>query len=204
MYIRTVLILFISLVLCFGCNPNSKQKLNSIDAPKKTIAKVETSIISDAFKYCSKNRLDTQIVMLVNLSSHSGNYRFFVVKFSSKDTLLRGLVTHGHCQQYEGRTANFSNTIGSNCSSEGKYKIGKKYTGTFGTAYKLHGLDSTNCYAFDRFVVLHSHSCVPDQEQEDDICLSEGCPTVSPTFLKKLEPILDEAEKPLLLWVYKD
>ena len=100
--------------------------------------------------------------------------------------------------------ASFSNVLGSNCSSEGKYIIGNKYSGVFGTAYKLHGLDSTNSNAFSRFVVLHSHSCVPDEEQEDDICASEGCPTVSPITLKILEPYLDNASKPILLWIYKE
>jgi hypothetical protein len=41
--------------------------------------------------------------------------------------------------------------------------------------------------AFKRFVVLHSHECVPETEVQDEICQSDGCPTVSPQFLQQLK-----------------
>jgi len=204
MHTKTLAIFLLSTFLCIGCKPSTKKKVQRAKEAITVHIPADTTKINEAYTYCKKNKLNTQVALLVNLTQHSGNYRFFAVNLLNKDTLLRGLVTHGHCQQFEGRMATFSNQIGSNCSSEGRYKVGGKYTGMFGTAYKLHGLDSTNCNAFDRFVVLHSHSCVPDKEQADDICTSEGCPTISPNFLKSLEPFIDEAKKPLLLWVYKD
>jgi len=41
-----------------------------------------------------------------------------------------------------------------------------------------------------------------DEEWEDDICQSEGCPTVSPNVLEQLMPYLDNLRKPVLLWIY--
>ena len=35
------------------------------------------------------------------------------------------------------------------------------------------------------------------------ICQSDGCPTVSPNFLKELQPILDKSSKPVLLWIFQ-
>ena len=98
----------------------------------------------------------------------------------------------------------FSNKANSYCTSLGKYKIGKSYSGKFGMAYKLYGLENTNNNAFDRFVVLHSHSCVPNNEIFPvPICVSLGCPTVSPAFfLDKLKAYLDESLQPVLLWIY--
>jgi hypothetical protein len=85
----------------------------------------------------------------------------------------------------------------------GKYKVGYSYNGRFGLAYKLYGLDKTNDKAFERFVVLHSHDCVPETEVKDDICQSDGCPTVSPGFLQYLKPIINASKKPVLLWIYE-
>ena len=201
MYIKSsFLALCIFLIGCTKCS-----KLSPIK-PKKAAELIypsDSTRLKNALDYCTQNNLNTELAILIDLSKHSGNYRFFLVDLQGCDTLLRGLCTHGHCKEFEGRIANFSNQVGSNCSSLGKYKVGGKYTGSFGTSYKLHGLDSSNSNAFARFVVLHSHSCVPNVAQEDDICLSEGCPTISPALLSNLEPYLDEANKPILLWVYQ-
>ncbi len=137
------------------------------------------------------------------MSLPSGQNRFFVYNLK-KDTLQNsGLVTHGSCNQYwlEGRK--YGNTVGCGCTSLGKYKVGHSYNGRFGLAYKLYGLDKTNDKAFERFVVLHSHECVPETEVKDDICQSDGCPTVSPGFLQYLKPIINASKKPVLLWIYE-
>ena len=111
-------------------------------------------------------------------------------------------MAHGHCKK-QLIEVEFSNVEGSNCSSEGKYAIGEKYTGKFGTSFKLKGLDSSNNNAYSRYIVLHSHSCVPDEESFLPICPSEGCPTVSPNMLQRLEGLIDNSEKPILIWIYK-
>lgn len=153
--------------------------------------------------FADQKGYNARVCFLVDMSLPSGQNRFFVYDLE-KDTIVQaGLVTHGRCNQdwLEGRK--YGNTIGCGCTSLGKYKIGYSYTGRFGLAYKLHGLDKTNDNAFSRFVVLHSHECVPGTEITDDICQSDGCPTVSPGFLQYLKPILDESKKPVLLWIYQ-
>lgn len=83
-------------------------------------------------------------------------------------------------------------------------KIGSSYKGKFGLAYKLHGLDATNSNAYKRFVVLHSHECVPENETAPlPICQSDGCPTVSPDFLKTLSIIIDSSKRAVLLSIYE-
>ena len=112
--------------------------------------------------------------------------------------MIEGLVCQGSCNGNEETL--FSNVVGSGCSSLGHYKIGEKYNGDFGTAYKLYGLDDTNSNAYERFVVLHSHSCVPLKEVNYEICLSLGCPTINPNILRAIEPILDNSAKPIIIW----
>ena len=82
-------------------------------------------------------------------------------------------------------------------------RTGDTFKGRFGLAFKLYGLDKTNDKAFERYVVLHGHSCVPEVEVADEICQSDGCPTVSPSFLQYLKPIIKNSKKPVLLWIYE-
>jgi hypothetical protein len=128
--------------------------------------------------------------------------RFFVYDLNKDSIINSGLVTHGRCNEYwlEGRK--YGNAPGCGCTSLGKYKVGNAYQGRFGLAFKLYGLDKTNDKAFERFVVLHSHSCVPETEVNNEICQSDGCPTVAPGFLKQLEPLIKGSHKPVLLWIF--
>jgi hypothetical protein len=136
------------------------------------------------------------------MSLPSGQNRFFAFDLRGDSVINAGLVTHGRCNEWwlEGRK--YGNTPGCGCTSLGRYKIGNRYQGKFGLAFKLYGLDSTNDKAFERFVVLHSHRCVPEEVIPGDICQSDGCPTVSPGLLNKLNLIITKSRQPLLLWIY--
>ncbi|BAV05828.1 L,D-transpeptidase catalytic domain [Filimonas lacunae] len=154
--------------------------------------------------YIRKNGFNTRFCFLVNMSKPSGSNRFYVYNLEKDSVEVSGLVAHGRCNEnwLEGRK--YSNVNGSGCTSLGRYKIGKPYHGQWGLAYKLYGLDATNSNAFNRYVVLHSHTCVPANEvAPDDICQSDGCPTVAPAFLAKLAKKLDASSKPVLLYIYQ-
>jgi hypothetical protein len=153
--------------------------------------------------FIKSNSYNDQFCFLVDMSLPSGQNRFFVYDLK-KDTIKNaGVITHGRCNQQWLQGRKYSNEPGCGCTSLGKYKIANSYYGRFGLAYKLHGLDKTNSNAFKRFVVLHAHECVPETEIKDDICQSDGCPTVAPGFLQQLKPIIDKSSKPVLLWIYE-
>ncbi|MEO5888701.1 MAG: murein L,D-transpeptidase catalytic domain-containing protein [Ferruginibacter sp.] len=158
----------------------------------------------DAKAYVLKHAFNNRYCFLIDMKMSSGSRRFFVYDLKNDSVVKSGLVTHGSGINNLSDTMIFSNELGGNCSSPGKYKIGKPYHGKFGLAYKLYGLDKTNSNAFNRFVVLHSHSCVPDNEvAPQQICTSWGCPTVSPEFLNQLKTYIDRSDKPVLLWIFK-
>jgi hypothetical protein len=150
--------------------------------------------------YAKRKGFNTQFAFLVDMKIPSGRKRFFVYDLSKDSILQSGLVTHGYGAN--NNQISFSNTAGSYCTSLGKYKIGKAYYGRFGLAYKLFGLDQTNSNAINRYVVLHSHTCVPAHEVAADICKSQGCPTVAPAFLNQLKQYLDKSAKPVLLYIF--
>lgn len=158
---------------------------------------------SQLLEYAAKN-YSMQTGFLVDMSLPSGENRFFVVDLQKDSIIDAGLVTHGRCNENWLNGRKYSNKIGGGCTSLGRYKIGAAYQGRFGLAYKLHGLDSTNSNAFKRYVVLHSHDCVPDNETHPlPLCQSDGCPTVSPAFLKKLQTMIDASKKPVALWIFE-
>lgn len=152
--------------------------------------------------FAAKKGYNEHVAFLIDMSLPSGRQRFFVYNMQKDSIELAGLVAHGYGSAKE--SIEFSNIPGSYCTSLGKYKVGKDYQGRFGLAYKLYGLDKTNDKAFERFVVLHAHDCVPAEEVAPiTICQSQGCPTVAPAFLQKLKTYIDASEKPILLNIYQ-
>lgn len=166
------------------------------------IKKAQSKAI-EARTFIEKKGYNNQYCFMIDMSIMSGAKRFYIYNLEKDSILNSGLVTHGRCNEYwlEGRK--YNNEVGSGCTSLGKYKIGNAYHGRFGLAYKLHGLDSTNSNAFKRYVVMHAHECVPEEEVSKEICQSDGCPTVSPGFLMQLDSILTSSSKPILLWIYE-
>ena len=208
---KALLSFFVFLLLCSwfsssGVNRKSKAT-NTVSknetAPRKFIAEKLKQRSVDAVSFATRNGYNTSVCFFIDMSLPSGKNRFFIYDMRKDSIQSSGLVTHGRCNQMwlEGRK--YSNVPGCGCTSLGKYKIGYSYNGTFGLAYKLYGLDKSNNNAFKRYVVLHAHECVPDSEVKDEICQSDGCPTVSPNFLQELKPIIDRSSKPVLLWIFE-
>jgi len=154
--------------------------------------------------YAIAHHNNTEICFLIDMSLHCGKNRFFVYNMQKDSIELAGLVAHGSGSKKFAQTPTFSNEVSSGCTSLGKYKISYQYKGKFGKAYKLIGLDSSNSKAFDRSVVLHAYSCVPNNEPYPlPICNSLGCPMVSYTFLEALHPIIATSKRPILLYIFR-
>lgn len=212
---KAFLSFFITVSLITGislfANNHSLKKTNPASAvsrekaltqARKNEEKLKTIAVS-AKEYVRKRKYNEQYCFLIDMSLASGQSRFFIYSLKKDSLLQAGLVAHGNCYQnwLEGRK--YSNVVGSGCTSLGRYRIGNPYTGKWGYSYKLHGLDSSNSNAFERTVVLHSHSCVPSAAVEDEICQSNGCPTVAPDFLEKIKALVNTSDRPVLLWIYQ-
>jgi len=186
----------------------SSKALAATNASKKLKDKSETMLALNkkamlAKDYIAAHNFNEELCFLIDMRLSSGEKRFFVYNLQKDLVEIAGLVTHGSGINNISNNPVFSNTPNSNCTSLGKYKIGKPYYGKFGLAYKLYGLDKTNNKAFERFVVLHAHQCVPNDEvAPQPICESWGCPTVAPAFLAQLQSYIEVSSKPVLLWIY--
>lgn len=143
------------------------------------------------------------VVFLADMAIKSRYNRFYVYDVKNDSILHKGLVAHGKGSNtgiYD--ELQFSNVEGSNMTSLGNYKIGVDYVGRFGKSYKLHGLDKSNNQAFARYVVLHTYTFMPHEEQLVPIINSEGCPMVSKETFKILETTIDNSKKPILMRIY--
>jgi hypothetical protein len=190
-------------VLLLAKNPDENDLLNAVRLSQQQRLRQKVDSIRQTLPaWIREHGFNENTAILADLSVHSGLPRMLVLDLATGKIIDSGLVAHGSGGNGYAEEARFSNQANSYCSSLGKYKIGAAYTGRFGLAFKLHGLEISNSNAFRRAVVLHGHECVPEASNFPDmICNSLGCPTVSPTFLKRLEKRIRASEKPMLLWI---
>ena len=205
MMISRLLLLFsFALVLCL---PAYRLLHRTIDfhipgLPKSRIATL-TAKAGALKKYCHERNLHPTVCFMIDMSQASGSRRFYIYDLGRDTILDAGLVAHGSCDNGFRESAVFSNKVNSGCSCRGRFRVGGSYQGRFGLAYKLFGLDSSNSNAFERNIVLHSYSCVPESETYPvPICNSRGCAMVSPGFMEKIKKIMDASRQPVLLWIW--
>jgi hypothetical protein len=148
-------------------------------------------------------KYNTKIAFFVDMRIPSGKNRFFVYDLVNNKIIDQGLVAHGSGSETGVRgSLKFSNTPDSNCTALGRYVIEKCYSGIFGKAYKLNGLDETNNNALKRAIVLHHYSAVPYEEQDYYISNSHGCPMVNEQFFKRIEKLIDSSKSKIVLDIY--
>jgi hypothetical protein len=184
--------------ICFS----TISSINLIGQNKKLI-----EIKDAAFVYCKSNNLDTTKCILMDMSIHSGLPRFFVWDFIGDSILMQSQACNGkNSEPNKENIAKYSNVKYSNCSSLGKYAVMERSYSKYGVNfhYKLDGLEATNSNARKRVVVLHGKDEVSDIPiYPKRLVTSSGCPTVSNSFMLKLDVLLKNKTKPVLLWIFQ-
>jgi hypothetical protein len=80
----------------------------------------------DLREVAAKGHYNPKIFFLADMSIPSGKKRFFVYNSDRDSIEMGGLVAHGSGQG-NSSALGFSNSVGSNCTSLGKYEIGNSY-----------------------------------------------------------------------------
>ena len=212
---KTLILVFIKagiVLILFSCNLLGKNQAELFTEEKmlpvfpviKPSALILRSRVLEAKTFSKEKNFSTRYCFLVDMSIPSGKKRFFVYDFLINRIVYSGLVAHGSGGIHYSAEPKFSNNPESDCTSLGKYKVGELYHGQYGRSYKLYGLEKTNSNAYKRAVVLHPYDCVPDDEiYPQGVCNSSGCTGVSPKFFDKLSVVINESQKPVLLWIYQ-
>ncbi len=202
-------IFFLSCINNAHTNPNTQELTPEIRERPEIILHKKLKARADTLKgFCSGGKYNTNYAILVDMSIHSGKKRMFVWDFAKDTVMLSGLCCHGYGKGSTEEKIVFSNQPGSYCSSLGKYKTGIRSYSKWGihVHYKLHGLEATNSNAYDRQVVLHSHSYVDDSEIYPSHLMlgySQGCPVISDNLMTKIDALLKKTNKPVILWIYQ-
>ena len=165
---------------------------------------------SVAAAYCKEKGMNGDVCFLVDMSIHSGRHRLFVWSFKEDRVLFSGLCCHGMGGGSTVSRPEYSNVEGSNCTSLGKYRLGIRSYSQWGinVHYKMHGLEAGNSNAYRRYVVLHSHTPMPDGEiypRYLPLGYSLGCPVVSDNTMRRIDELLKgmNGRKPVLFWIYE-
>jgi hypothetical protein len=97
------------------------------------------------------------MVAIADFSKPSALPRFYLLDTYS-GRVTSHLVAHGRGSDpdHSGWLQRFSNSMGSNASSNGAYITGDYYPGRYGRSLRLSGLDHSNSNAFARAIVVHS------------------------------------------------
>lgn len=203
---KNIFILLLSVVFCVSLACRNKEKPSTAVNSKPVYSYEEKlkSEITEIRRFLGKSaKYSSDVAFFLDMRIESGKNRFFIYDLKHNKLVNKGLVGHGSGSEtgIPGKLQ-FSNVMNSNSSSLGKYAIGSSYSGRFGKAYKLYGLDKTNSNAFDRNVVLHKYADVPFEEQIKPICNSLGCPMVNEKFFGVIEKTIDTSKKKIILVMY--
>lgn len=149
------------------------------------------------------SKYNNELAFFIDMRVMSGKNRFIVYDLKNDKIVDQGLVAHGIGSETENKPdLKFSNANSSFCTALGKYYVGQNYVGRFGKAYKLYGLDPTNSNAFARSIVLHKYDKVPYEEQDKAICHSLGCPMVNEIYYGRIEKLIDNSKRNIILDIY--
>lgn len=134
-------------------------------------------------------------IAIADFSQPSSQPRFYLVDMASGMTTAL-LVAHGSGSDpaHTGFLQRFSNSEGSNASSEGAFLASDYYVGKHGKSQRLIGLDPTNDNALARAIVVHAAWYAnPDMlRTHGQIGRSQGCFAVSEGDLQQVFARLGE------------
>ncbi|MBR4297041.1 MAG: murein L,D-transpeptidase catalytic domain family protein [Bacteroidaceae bacterium] len=163
--------------------------------------------INEIYTYCQKNGYSTEYCFLTDFSKPSGIKRFYIYSFKDNKIIHKSLCAQGLGVNKNIFVSKFSNQVGSNYSSLGKYKVGrfrKMYTPLWFTdeGYEVHGLDATNSNALKRGILIHSGNLEFETFPLPCLPVSSGCFGVFSSMMKHIEKIKMKSNKPILLYAY--
>lgn len=131
---------------------------------------------------CGKHegRFRRPVLTVIDYSLPANEPRLWVIDLASRRVLYHELVAHGE-RSGDTRAVAFSNQIGSHQSSLGLFRTDEAYTGQFGYALRLSGLEpGVNDNARERAIVFHGDPYVSQAAiaQWGTIGTSWGCPAL--------------------------
>lgn len=152
---------------------------------------VDTRLLARARASFERHRpriRNIEMVAIADFSKASALPRFYLLDTYS-GRVTSHLVAHGRGSdpEHSGWLRRFSNSMGSNASSNGAYITGDFYYGRYGRSMRLSGLDHSNSNAHARAIVVHSAWYAEPHQvaQHGRLGRSEGCFAMSYNSLQE-------------------
>lgn len=196
-------IIFAFLIL-LGCKNSTPTETPPIE---ESVVEKYSEYIKNGLTTIQTYNLSQEVMILVDMSIHSGKKRMFVINPQTNELLHSSLTTHGMgdngVYSKEG-DVKFSNVPESHLSSQGRFILDKNRVYSPGYRYKyiMRGIDSTNSNAVIRNVVFHPWGILPSEETyPESIAESWGCPAVSEYDFSIIHTIIQSTNKRVLFWI---
>lgn len=163
--------------------------------------------VEQALQFAKRKGLSTNYAIFVDYSIPSGSPRLFVWDFKANKVAASTYVMHGSGGGNTGKMPVFSNKVGSNCSSLGRFEVHKDRNGAkLKRSFRMSCFDKTNSNAWGRGIMIHRSKWVDLWSWKKYIPLHtescQGCITVGSKGMSYLERLIKKEKKTILLWTY--
>ena len=156
--------------------------------------------------FCRERGYNSNVVLLWDLSLHSGRRRFVVWSIAKDRAEHCFVCSHGSGSEksrVRSAYAECSNAECSHLSSIGRAVIAERYEGRYGVAYRMDGLDESNSALRERCIVLHGWRYTTSFPIYPLPTVgSRGCPVLSQKAMRVVDDIL-QREQRVVLWAFK-
>ncbi|MBR4387995.1 MAG: murein L,D-transpeptidase catalytic domain family protein [Prevotella sp.] len=157
-----------------------------------------------ALTFARDHNMNEHYALFVDYSIPSGKPRLFVWDFQQKKIITTSYVMHGSGGGSTAECPRFSNRPGSECSTLGRFLVTKDRGSSIKRSFRLKGMDIDNQTAYGRGIMIHGAKWVDSWCWKKYIPLNrsccQGCVTVSSKGMNYLWALINNEEKPLLLW----
>ena len=174
------------------------------ECPNKRACEIVEQHSEEALAFAKRNNMNEHYALFVDYSIPSGTPRMFVWDFQRKKIVASTYVMHGSGKGSTKKRPVFSNEVGSECSSLGRFLVTKEHGATLKRSFRLKGMDADNQTAYARALMIHGSTYLDGHCWMRYIPLHrascQGCVTVTTRGMDYLWNLVNDEQKPLLLW----
>jgi len=153
--------------------------------------------------YAIQYGANPELGIMINLGLKSAKKRFFIVDLTTNTIIKMGIVAEGENSRKQADQKKDALEPGVVAGAAGVYKVDKHAKGRFNPSYKLYSMQNNgNSSVAQKSMKLMSSKKVPYAEAIAPLMKTKGNLSVSVRFFKEIRTMLNQSEKPVLLWVY--
>ena len=177
------------------------------EMPDRTNYKTLAERAKKGLAFAKRHNMNERYALFVDYSVPSGTPRLYVWDFKSNKVIKSIHTMHGVGGGSTAEHPRFSNKLGSECSTLGRFLVTKEQGLRLRRSFRIKGMDTDNQTAYGRGLMIHAAKWVDRWSKKKYIPLNreccKGCVTVSSSGMSYLYALIIKEQKPLLLWNYE-